>query len=111
MTNPRQTCPECGHHKRGLVDALEEAFQALQDKEERRKLGRKARKFATAFDARAVVNLHWKPFLAQLAEELEADKNKPKLFIPKRELAVPSPTPIRTDSGLPPPVTHGKLRG
>lgn len=76
-------CPECGHHKRGLVDALEDAFQELHDTEKAKKLQHKARKFAQQFDTATVVSKYWKPFLQEVAASPGQPSGAPaKLWTP-----------------------------
>src|SRR3990172_4639898 len=81
-------CSNCGHHKPGLVDALEEAYQALQDKEKAKELSHKARKFATKYDTDRVVHQFWQPFLQEVIRDLgSADGQPGKLWTPPQNTA------------------------
>jgi len=77
-------CSNCGHHKPGLVDALEEAYQTLQDKEKAKELAHKARKFAMKYDTAKVAHQFWQPFLQEVLRDLGATGGQPvKLWRPE----------------------------
>jgi len=66
------TCEKCQHvtHSPGLLDALEEAYEKLGNKDALKKVVKSTRKFATDFDVQTVATRYWRPFIQEISKEL-----------------------------------------
>ncbi len=88
-----RTCPDCGHHTRGLVDALQDAYEMTQNPKKRDKMAKKAVDFAKNFSVLRVRDIYWKPYLQEVLKDIGKEVTPPKtLWSPRQPMPVADPS-------------------